>query len=574
MDNYISFINSKDISKNPIALSLNCSIDEIKILQFMSKGLLNNQNNFLVKNIIENVFKLKGVKALKHISNIKSLLNLDFIYITNDSNEDLLSLELFNSYIGLTHHFLNILENGKSKFKIPKITAYKNELEYLKDEFLKIDLIEKLAILRKAKKYDSNNYFQNIQNLKLIESCINKRLKITKQKINIIRFLESFSLSQSEKTIFFALLKEEYSPNNDKNRELNFLLDLISNDESDRIVNKSIFHDKGKLIQCELIDYYEDIMRSLKDGGAKNFYIPEQTIQKIINSQTSKISHKVKLDSTIANQDIFELINIKCNMKDVVLSDSTKERLEILTKQLDKNVTKLLQKWGIKNNKGINAKIIFYGGSGTGKTSTAYALGNALKKPILSLDCSKILSMYVGESERNVRKIFDTYYEITSDYKNGAILLLDEADQFLGARNTGIDNSVDKMYNQMQNIFLEQIEKFDGILIATTNLLENIDKAFSRRFNYKIEFHRPSFEQRKEIWQRLLPKNAKYSDDVLLDKLASFDITGGQIKLIITNTAYKVATRKPPIFNLNDFIIEIKKEMDSNFNNLKSLGFL
>ena len=572
MDNYISFINSKDISKNPIALSLNCSNDEIKILQFMSKGLLNNQNNFLVKNIIENVFKLKGTKALKHIYNIKSLLNLDFIYITNDSNEDLLLLELFNSYIGLTHHFLNILENGKSKFKIPKITAYKSDLEYIKDEFLKIEIIEKLAILRKTQKHDY--YFQNKQNLKLIESCINKRLKITKQKINIIRFLESFNLSENEKIIFFALLREEYSLINAKNRELNFLLDLISNDESERIINKSIFHDEGKLIQCELIDYYEDIMRSLKDGGAKNFYIPEQTMQKIINSQTSKISHKMNLDSSIQNQDIFELINTKCNIDDVVLDSSTKERLDILIQQLDKNVIKLLQKWGIKNNKGINAKIIFYGGPGTGKTITAHALGNSLKKPILSLDCSKILSMYVGESERNVRKIFDTYYEITSDYKDGAILLLDEADQFLGARSTAIDNSVDKMYNQMQNIFLEQIEKFDGILIATTNLLENIDKAFSRRFNYKIEFHRPSFKQRKEIWQRLLPKSAKYSDDVLLDKLASFDITGGQIKLIITNTAYKVATRKPPIFNLNDFIVEIKKEIDSNFNNLKSLGFL
>ena len=573
MDNYINFINSKDVLKDPIALSLNCSIDEIKVLQYMSKELLNNQNSFSVSSVIENVFKLKGVKSLKYIHIIKSLLNLDFIYITNDGNEDVLLLELFNSSIGLTHHFLNILENGKSKFKIPKITAYKSDLEYIKDEFLKIEVIEKLAILRKAQKHNSNNYSQSKQNLKLIESCINKRLKITKRKINIIRFVESFNLSDNEKIIFFALLKEEYSSDNERNRELNFLLDLISNDESERIINKSIFHDKGKLIQCELIDYYEDIMRSFKDS-IKSFYIREQVLEKIINIQTSKISHKVKLDSNIENQDIFELINVKCNMNDVVLSDSTKERLDILIQQLDKNVIKLLQKWGIKNNKGINAKIIFYGGPGTGKTMTAYALGNELKKPILSLDCSKILSMYVGESERNVRKIFDTYYDITMDYDDGAILLLDEADQFLSKRSTAISNSVDKMYNQMQNIFLEQIEKFDGILIATTNLLENIDIAFSRRFNYKIEFHRPSFEQRKDIWQQLLPKNAKYSSDLSLDKLASFDITGGQIKLIITNTAYKVATRKQPIFSMDDFNIEIKKEIDSNFNDLKSLGFL
>ncbi len=113
--------------------------------------------------------------------------------------------------------------------------------------------------------------------------------------------------------------------------------------------------------------------------------------------------------------------------------------------------------------------------------------------------------MYIGESEKNVRNIFDKYNEIKEQTKTEPILLLNEADQFLSSRSSGTGSSADKMHNQMQNIFLEQIERFDGILIATTNLLENLDKAFSRRFNYKIEFVKPNHEQRVELWKKLIP---------------------------------------------------------------------
>ena len=107
----------------------------------------------------------------------------------------------------------------------------------------------------------------------------------------------------------------------------------------------------------------------------------------------------------------------------------------------------------------MQAKILFYGAAGTGKTLSAQAIAKALKKQILHFDCSKILSMYVGESEKNVRKIFDTYKDIAQKSKNPPILLLDEADQFLSARMHA-SSGAEKMHNQVQNIFLEQIERF------------------------------------------------------------------------------------------------------------------
>ena len=128
---------------------------------------------------------------------------------------------------------------------------------------------------------------------------------------------------------------------------------------------------------------------------------------------------------------MFELIEPKKTLEEVVLNDKTKETLELLLSQVDKKVIDKLKKWGIKDKKkGIDARIIFYGAAGTGKTVTALALAKSLKKQVLSFDCSKILSMYVGESEKNVRKIFDDYKDLCTKTKSEPILLLNEADQF------------------------------------------------------------------------------------------------------------------------------------------------
>jgi SpoVK/Ycf46/Vps4 family AAA+-type ATPase len=259
----------------------------------------------------------------------------------------------------------------------------------------------------------------------------------------------------------------------------------------------------------------------------------------------------------------------------VVLNPKTQEVLNNLMHQVDKEVIVKLKPWGIKGKKsGIDARIIFYGPPGTGKTLTAHSLGRSLKRQILSFDCSKILSMYVGESEKNVRKIFDTYRDLTRQTKTEPILLLNEADQFLSSRSSGVGSSADQMHNQMQNIFLEQIEKFEGILIATTNLLENIDTAFSRRFNYKIEFKKPNISQRKKLWKMMLPQHADYEEAFDIDALAKYNVTGGQINLIIKNTAYRVAVREVSVFALDDFIVEIEKELRGSFDSDKQLGFL
>ncbi len=149
--------------------------------------------------------------------------------------------------------------------------------------------------------------------------------------------------------------------------------------------------------------------------------------------------------------------------------------------------------------------------------------------------------------------------------KNPPVLFLNEADQFLH-RRINASKSADHMYNQMQNIFLEQLEQFKGVLIATTNLVENMDTAFSRRFHYKIEFKRPGPDERLRLWQVHIPEKAPLAEDVDLRYLAEcYDLSGGQIAVVVRNAATKAARRGNKI-SLDDFIRACEVELTGNFD--------
>jgi SpoVK/Ycf46/Vps4 family AAA+-type ATPase len=486
---------------------------------------------------------------------------------------ELSQLELFNTPVALTTIFMKLLEEGSLEMTLPEIKPYADHLEYLQDQFFRIELYQKMSIIRNNGNEHSLGINRIQSKLDLLEKRIEERIAQTSQDVVLDRFFKQKKLEPKEQVIFLALLKEEYSSTEGNLREMNTLIDLVSFDDYERIKNRALLEDGSRLINDDVIDYEE--MLNPFGGISRAFYIVDEVLQSIMHPQKKKKARKLKLDMLIKEQEIFELIEPTTSLENVVLNPTTDKTLQNLMHQLDRDVIAKLHEWGIKDKKaGIDARIIFYGPPGTGKTLTAHSLSRSLKRQVLSFDCSKILSMYVGESEKNVRKIFDTYADLTKQTKTEPILLLNEADQFLSSRSQGSGTSADQMHNQMQNIFLEQIEKFQGILIATTNLLENIDQAFSRRFNYKIEFKRPDKVQRLKLWKMMLPKNAPYEDGFESEKLSSYPLTGGQINLIVKNTAYTVATRKEATFRLEDFINEIEKERQGNFDTEKSVGFL
>jgi len=552
--------------KTPIYQVLNINDDEVKILQYMLKKYLEGYEDLKVKEIIIEVFKKENIDALEYLEKFVRLMEEGWIIHSSFAakTDDLTLLELFNANVSLSIAFLKLLEKGSLEFIIPEKKPYNDHLEYLQDQFLRIEIYAEIASLKD--KFNAKHSIKRLKSkLNLIENIIKERLKLTTIDLPVYNFIKEKELNEKEEVIFLSLLKEEYTSTNENIREMNFLLNMISSDEIERIKNRNLLDENSKLVGEGILDY--DELLDAFGGYSRVYFINEEILNELIHPRKKhKIEHIIK-------DTLFDFIESDVGLEDVVLPKKTLEQIETLLKQNNKRVLKLLKKWGIKKDNDISVKIIFYGPPGTGKTLSAKAIAKELNKPILSLDSSKILSMYVGESEKNVRKMFDEYYEIAEKIKTKPILLLNEADQFLSTRTTSSFSSADKMHNQMQNIFLEQFEKFDGILIATTNLLETIDSAFSRRFDKKIKFEKPSFNERVKLWKLKLPKTAEYEEGFDIKLLAKYELSGAQIELIIKNTALKVALRKKPVFKTKDFIEEIEKEKMNSFDSEKELGF-
>ena len=177
---------------------------------------------------------------------------------------------------------------------------------------------------------------------------------------------------------------------------------------------------------------------------------------------------------------------------------------------------------------------IFYGGPGTGKTETVLQLARKTGRDIMQVDLASIRSKYVGESEQNIKGVFDTYRQELRRTKVAPILFFNEADAIISKRNNHVEDSVDKMENAIQNIILQEMEVFEGIMIATTNLTDNMDSAFERRFLYKIEFQKPSMEAKSAIWRSMIPSLSEENAMMLATK---YEFSGGQIENVARKNA-------------------------------------
>ena len=177
---------------------------------------------------------------------------------------------------------------------------------------------------------------------------------------------------------------------------------------------------------------------------------------------------------------------------------------------------------------------LFYGSPGTGKTETVYQIARESGRDLFIVDVAQIKSCWVGESEKNIKDVFDKYKATVKAGGTTPILLFNEADAIFGIRPEGAERAVDKMENSIQNIILQEMEDLNGILIATTNLTENLDKAFERRFLYKVKFSNPSADVKCQIWKAMMPELSEVDAHFLAEK---FDFSGGQIENIVRKKA-------------------------------------
>lgn len=205
---------------------------------------------------------------------------------------------------------------------------------------------------------------------------------------------------------------------------------------------------------------------------------------------------------------------------------------------------------------------LFYGAPGTGKTESVLQLARRSERDILQIDIAGLRDKFVGESEKNIKNVFNRYRDLCASSARMPILLFNEADAIINNRFETTRSSVEKMDNAMQNIILQELEDLDGILIATTNLTGTLDKAFDRRFLFKVEFERPEAETRGKIWHSMLPD---LSEDACKTLAGEFDFSGGQIENIARKCKIEqaISGQIPTLAQLQEFCRQERLNRDS-----------
>ncbi len=237
---------------------------------------------------------------------------------------------------------------------------------------------------------------------------------------------------------------------------------------------------------------------------------------------------------------------------DLVLNTNTLEQIHQIRLWI-KHKELLRQDWGMSKRMAPGYKALFCGHSGTGKTLTASLLGKEFNRPVYRIDLSQVISKYIGETEKNLEKVF-----IRAENKDW-ILFFDEADALFGKRSA-TRSAQDRFANQSVSYLLQRIEFFNGVVILASNYKNNIDQAFIRRFNSIITFAKPNAEERLRLWEMAIPQNIDTENEVLKQIANTYELTGAQINNALSYCCLQVAEKGENHITMGDFLKAIKEE--------------
>jgi SpoVK/Ycf46/Vps4 family AAA+-type ATPase len=239
-------------------------------------------------------------------------------------------------------------------------------------------------------------------------------------------------------------------------------------------------------------------------------------------------------DSRPHLDSLAQRIDAKATWDDLVLPQEQLEQLREITGQV-RHRSRVYDDWGFraKHNRGLGISALFAGESGTGKTMAAEVIANDLALDLYRIDLSAVVNKYIGETEKNLRRVFDAADD------GGAILLFDEADALFGKR-TEVRDSHDRYANLEVNYLLQRMESYRGLAILATNLKDSLDKAFMRRLRFVVDFPMPGAAQRRELWRKAFPAETPLAS-LDVDRLSNLGVTGGNIHTIALNGAFASA---------------------------------
>ena len=468
-----------------------------------------------------NLFEEEGRESgrfpvfLRLISPRKKYVRRSALY---DDSDILIKKNLLERFYEETNEYRRRRAVMKINFKlstngIKKIFGNEAKL-YIKKDLEKTETDKTIEALRDfsyAYENDSEGKYTKLFNLRRIENKYKalsffKTLQtvISKDEYRFIVYDATNDYLSGDKSNLPATLNDIYGHTPDYFTELRSFLD-----DKHELVEKGLMEvEKSANIENTVVSVTNKILELLYGENA-DIYIRSVTGRNIIENE-------------------------KIKEKELFYSDTVQKQIDMLRESLEQKNLEAMQERLFQKGLPKGVAVLLYGAPGTGKTETVYQLAKQTNHKIFHVDIAESKSMWFGESEKKIKKIFTDYRILCKSCKNHnentPILLFNEADALISKRRDVDSGSCAQTENAIQNILLEEMEKLEGIMIATTNLCENMDKAFERRFLFKVKYEKPTLEARENIWRTKL--NTLGTEEI--SKLAKeFDFSGGEIDNIV-----------------------------------------
>ncbi|WP_326984341.1 ATP-binding protein [Chryseobacterium sp. MYb264] len=311
--------------------------------------------------------------------------------------------------------------------------------------------------------------------------------------------------------------------------------------------------------RLKALDYFSSDSVLVKDelivfSSSANDHTPMNSPLSVHQEAFNRMVFGSELLPKMSNDFPAEQLHTRRSWTDLILPENTMNELQSIEAWYNSSQV-LMEDWDMQKKLKPGFRVLFFGDPGTGKTLAASLLGKYTKRPVFRVDVSMLVSKYIGETEKQLAKLFDK-----AENKNW-ILFFDEADAIFGKR-TNVRDAHDKYANQEVSYLLQRIETFTGLIILASNFKNNMDKAFTRRFHSCIKFNNPRHEERLRIWQHNLPVQLQL-EDIDLEQIAQrYELTGSNIMNVIQDVSLKTIALQDPEYKVSmDMLLEsIKKE--------------
>ncbi|MEI7981491.1 MAG: AAA family ATPase [Bacteroidota bacterium] len=374
-------------------------------------------------------------------------------------------------------------------------------------------------------------------------------------KMAFVQELKRINLTDQERNLFLNLCDEYYNGNTES--DLATMVRQVASEKREQL----------RLRQKIAMGYTALTSRELIECGDSGFHndkeisLTTKAIEMLLGDDPKMVVEKktVKIPDVMSPAEITEKV--------LYFSPEVQQRYSEISELLQPaNYDKLVKRLR-KNGMKTGFAMLFEGPPGTGKTESVYQLARASGRNVFQVTISALKSKWYGDSEKLIKGLFDRYRKLVLKSEIVPLLLFNEADGVFSIRRKNTDSSIDTTENSIQTIILQELEDLNGILIATTNLADNLDKAFDRRFMYKVHFGKPTVEARYHIWQEKIPS---FTGTVAQTMAESHELSGGQIDNIARKyTMHRVLKGKAP----KPQQIELWCREETGFKETTRIGF-